>query len=73
MLKSSLCNYSDAYILVSGTITVAGTGADAVAISANRNNQQTISKNSAPFTYCTTEINNTQVDNAKDLSLVMPM
>ena len=28
MLKSSLCDYSDAYILVSGTITIDGTGAD---------------------------------------------
>ena len=59
MLKSGLCDYSDAYILVKGTITLVGQGADAVAIQTERNNKQAISKNSAPFTNCITEINNT--------------
>ena len=63
MLKSSLCDYRDAYILVKGTITVNNTGAaDA---DANNTNQKLIFKNCAPFTNCISEINNTQVDNAK--------
>ena len=66
MLKSSLCDYRDAYILVSGTITVVGAGADVVAIVADRDNKQVLFKNCAPFTDCITEKNNTQVDKAKD-------
>ena len=68
MLKSSLCHYSDAYILVSGTITVA-----ALAEGGGNNNMQVVFKNCAPFTDCINEINNTQVDNAKDIDAVMPM
>ena len=60
MLKSSLCDYPDAYILVSGTITVPNTGT-----AANPNNRKNIIiKNRAPFTDCIIEINNTQIDNA---------
>ena len=71
MLKSSLCDYSDAYILVKGTITVTNTAAaDA---DANNTNKKVIFKNCAPFTNCISEINNTQVDNAKDIDIVMPM
>ena len=71
MLKSSLCDYSDAYILVKGTITVNNTAAaDA---DANNTNKKEIFKNCAPFTNCISEINNTQVDNAKDIDIVMPM
>ena len=73
MIKSSLCDYSDAYILVSETITVVGGGADYAAIAADRNNKQAIFKSCAPFIDCITEINNTQVENTKDLDLVMPM
>ena len=40
MIKPSLYDYSDVYLLVKGTITVVGQGADAVAIAANRNNKQ---------------------------------
>ena len=65
MLKSSLCDCSDAYILVSGTITVVGALADDAARVADRSNKQAIFKNCAPFTDCITEINNTQVDNTK--------
>ena len=71
MLKSSLCDYSDAYILVKGTISVNSTSADGAA--ANNNNRKVIFKNCAPFTNCISEINNTQVDNAKDIDIVMPM
>ena len=71
MLKSSLCDYSDAYILVKGTITVDDTSAAGAA--ANNTNKKVIFKNCAPFTNCISEINNTQVDNAKYIDIVMPM
>ena len=71
MLKFSLCDYSDAYVLVKGTISVNNTAtADAAA---NNTNKKVIFKNYAPFTNCISEINNTQVDNAKDIDIVMPM
>ena len=71
MLKSSLCDYSDACILVKETITVNNTAAAADA--ANNTNKKVIFKNFAPFTICISEINNTQVDNPKDINIVMPM
>ena len=71
MLKSSLCDYSDAYILVKGTITVNNTSAAGAA--ANNTNKKVIFKNCAPFTNCISEINNTQIDNAKDINIVMTM
>ena len=73
MLKSSLCDYSDAYILVKGTITIAGAGDDAAARQADERDNGATFKNCAPFTNCISEINNTQVDNAKDIDIVMPM
>ena len=71
MLKSSLCDYSDAYILVKGTISVNNTAAQGAG--ANNSNKKVIFKNCAPFTNCISEINNTQIDNAKDIDTVMPM
>ena len=71
MLKSSLCDYSGAYILVKGTISVNNTAAQGAA--ANNTNKKVIFKNCAPFTKCISEINNTQIDNAKDIDIVMPM
>ena len=71
MLKSSLCDYSGAYILVKGTISVNNTAADGAA--ANNTNKKVIFKNCAPFTNCISEINNTQIDNAKDIDIVIPM
>ena len=68
MLKSRLCDYSNAYILVKGTITVNNTAA-----AANNTNKKVIFKNCAPFTNYISETNNTQVDNAKDIDIVMPM
>ena len=71
MLKSSLCDYGESYILVKGTITVNNTAAaDA---DANNTNKKVIFKNCAPFTNCICEINNTPVDNAKDIDIVMVM
>ena len=71
MLKSSLCDYSDAYILVKGTASVNNTAA--VGADANNTNRKVILKNYAPFTNCISEINNTQIDNAKDIDIVMSM
>ena len=73
MLKSSLCDYSDAYILVKGAITITGAGADAAARQADERDKGVAFKNCAPFINCISEINNTQVDNAKDIDIVMPM
>ena len=73
MLKSSLCDYSDAYILVKGKIAITGRGADAAARQADERDKGVAFKNCAPFINCISEINNTQVDNAKDIDIVMPM
>ena len=71
MLKSSLCEYSDAYILIKGTITADDISAAGAA--ANNANKKVIFKNCAPFINCISEINNTEIDNAKDIDIVMPM
>ena len=71
MLKSSIFDYSDAYILVKGRVTFDNTSAAGVA--ANNTNKKIIFKNCAPFTDCISGINNTQVDNAKYIDIVMPM
>ena len=71
MLKSSLCDSSDAYVHVKGTVSVNNTAAaDA---DTNNTNKKVIFKNCTPFTNCICEINNTRVDNVKDLDIVMPM
>ena len=71
MLKSSLWDYSDVYILVKGTIAVSNTAAaDA---DANNTNKKVIFKNCAQFTNCISEINNTQVDNAEDIDVIILM
>ena len=71
MLRSSLRDYSDAYILVKGNISANNTAA-APAVPNNRN-RKVIFKNCGPFTDCMSKINNTQVNNAKDIDIVMPM
>ena len=73
MLKSSLCDYSDAYILVKGTIIINGRGGDDVARRADERDKGVSFKNCAPFINCISEINNTQIDNAKDIDIVMAM
>ena len=70
-LRSSLCDYSDAYILVKGNISVNNTAADGAA--ANNTNKKVIFKNCAPFTNCISKINNTQIDNAKYIDIVILM
>ena len=71
MLRSSLYDYSDAYILVKGNITTNNTAANSAA--ANNTNKKVIFKSCAQFIYCISKTNNTQVDNAKDIDIVMPM
>ena len=71
MLKSSLCNYSDAYILVKGTINANNTAAAGAAV--NNNDRKVIFKNCSPFTNCISEINNTQIGNANNIDIVMAM
>ena len=70
MLKSGLCDYSDAYILVKGTISVNNTAAQSA--TANNTNKKVIFKNCTPFTNCISKINNTQIDKATDIDIVMP-
>ena len=57
-LKSILCDYSDAYILVKGRITITEVGGDAAARRADERDKGVIFKNCAPFINCKTEINN---------------
>ena len=73
MLKSSLCDYSNVYILVKGKITITGAGDDAAARQADEGDKGVAFKNCAPFTNCINEINNTQIDCAKDTDIVTPM
>ena len=66
MLRSDLCDYSDAHIVVKGTITVTDPDNDAY-------DKKLTLKNNAPFVSCISKINNTLIDNAEDLDVVMPM
>ena len=74
MLRSNLCDYSDAYILVKGTITVtapvANNGANNIR---DKRNRPLISKNNAPFVSCITRINGELIEDADHLDIVMPM
>ena len=67
MLRSNLYDYSDAYILVEGTITVTGNHPR------DRQNRPFILKNNAPFISCITRINGELIEDADDLDIVMPM
>ena len=73
MWRSNLCHYADAYILVKGTITIAGSGDDDAAKWLDERNKGVIFKNCAPFTKCISRINNADIDNAQDIDIVMPM
>ena len=59
MLKSSLCDYSNAYILVKGKIPITRAGDDVAARQADEGDKSVAFKNYALFTNCITEINNT--------------
>ena len=69
MLSTSLFDYSDAYILVSGTIIISVDEARQL----DEGNKGVIFKNCVLLTNCISEINNTQIDNAKCIDVVMPM
>ena len=66
MLRSDLCDFSDAYIIVKGTITVTNSN------DANYNKKLAL-KNNVPFTSWISKINNTLIDNTEDLDILMPM
>ena len=65
MKRSNLCDYSDAYIYVKGTITVLKRDGEGAAV--NNINKKVIFKNSASFTNCIIDLNNAQVDDAQIL------
>ena len=67
MRRSDLCDYSDAYIVVKGDITLEGDN------DANKRNKNLAFKNNAPFINCISKINGVKIDNAEDLDVVMPM
>ena len=67
MLQSDLCDYRDTYTVVEGTITVEG------AENADKYNRNLVLRNNAPFIFCISKINNTLIDNAEDLDVVMPL
>ena len=73
MLRSNLCDYADSYILVEGTITITGAGDDAAAREADERDKGATFKNCAPFTKSISRINNTYIDNAHDIDIVMPI
>ena len=66
MLRSGLCNFSDAHLVIKGDITVGAPN------NAKRNKAVTF-KNNAPFINCISKINGVKIDNAEDLDVVMPM
>ena len=70
-MKSNLCDYSDACILVKRIITVPNTATGGAAV--NNTNKKVIFKNFAPFADCITEINNTQGDDDQKIDVVMSM
>ena len=73
MLRSDLCDYTDTNIIVKGTMTITGAGDAAATRQADGRNKGAACKNCAPFTKCISRINNTDIDNAQDIDIVMPM
>ena len=74
MLRSDLCDYADAYILVNDTITVTANGDNNNANNIrDERNRPLILKNNAPFVLCITKINSELIEDAEDLHIVMPM
>ena len=74
MLRSNLCDYSDAYIFVKGTITVTSPGVNNNTKNIrDKRNRPVILKNNAPFFSCITRINGELIEDADDLDIVMLM
>ena len=65
MLKSDLCEYSDVYIVVKGTITVEESNPN------NPEDNKLIFKNNGPFTLCISKVNNVFIDNAEYSGIVL--
>ena len=66
MLRSDLCDYRDGYIVAKGDVTVTNPATDAY-------DKKCALKNNAPSISCISKINNTLIDTAEDLDIVMPM
>ena len=73
MLRSNLCDYADAYILVNGRITNTWDGVDVAEKRADERDKGVIFKNCAPFVKCISRINNREIDNTKDIDILIPM
>ena len=73
MIRTDLCDCSDAYIFVSGTITITEEGDNDAEKKADQKNKRVVFKNHAPFNECLSNINNTQIDHAKDTDVVTLM
>ena len=73
MLRSNLCDYADAYILVKGATAITGAGNDDATKRADERDKGVTFKNCAPFTKCISSINNTDIDNAQEIDIVMSM
>ena len=73
MLRSNLCDYADAYILVKGTITITIAGDDNAAKQLDERDKGVIFKDCVPFTKCISKINNKDINNVQDIDIVMPM
>ena len=73
MIRTNLCDYSDLYILVSGAIAITGDRDDDATERADERNKGVIFKNCAPYTNSISNINNTQIDNAECIDVVMRM
>ena len=71
-LKSNLCDYSDEYAHVKVRIKITGAGGDAASRRADERNKGVIFKNCSPFINCKSEIDNSEIDNAKDIDIVIP-
>ena len=71
MLRSNLCDYADAYILANGTITITSSGDDDAAKRLDERNKGVTFENCAPFIKWISRINNTEIDNARDIDIVM--
>ena len=73
MLKSSLCDYSDACTLIKEKITITEAGTDKAARQGDERDKGVAFKNCAPFTCCKSDINNAEIDYCEDIDIVMPM
>ena len=68
MLRSDLCDFNNAYIVVKGIVTDSADERDR-----DEMNRQVVSKNNVPFISCISKINGVLVENGEDLDILMPM